>query len=139
MNRAYMYRKVIIFSLIFFLISISITPVFGFLYNQNTSINKSNYLGYQEYPLPPPQFINISLEETIMRRASMREFSDEPVTDEELSTILWAAYGLREDGELTIAKINGSHAAVIFVLLEDVYTYNPTNHPLVFYKGSMRN
>ena len=85
MNRAYMYRKVIIFSLIFFLISISITPVFGFLYNQNTSINKSNYLEHQEYPLPPPQFINMSLEETIMRRASMRGFSDEPVTDPEIN------------------------------------------------------
>lgn len=77
----------------------------------------------------------MSLEKAMMRRASMRSYTDEPVTDEELSTILWAAYGYRDDGNLTVAKINGLHAAVIFVLLEDVYTYNPENHSLVFYKS----
>jgi hypothetical protein len=42
---------------------------------------------------------------------------------------------LSDDGELTVAKINGTYAAVIYVLLEDVYMYNPTNHSLVFYKA----
>ena len=64
----------------------------------------------------------------------MRDFTNELVTDEELSTVLWAAYGLRDDGELTVPEINGAHAAVIYVLLEDVYTYCPVNHSLVFYK-----
>jgi nitroreductase len=76
----------------------------------------------------------MSFEKAVMRRMSIRNFTDEPVIDEELSTILWAAYGLRDDGKMTVAEIEGSHAAVIYVLLEDVYKYNPVNHSLVFYK-----
>ena len=56
--------------------------------------------------LPPPLRIDIPLEETIMQRMSMRSFADVPVTDEELSTILWSAYGKRDDGELTVPKFN---------------------------------
>jgi nitroreductase len=87
-----------------------------------------------EYLLPPPQVMSMGFEESVMRRMSMRNFTDEPVTDEELATVLWAAYGLREDGNLTVPEINGVHAGVLYVLLEDVYTYHPGNHSLVFYK-----
>jgi nitroreductase len=95
---------------------------------------ENNILLNQEYLLPPPIIINMSFEESVMRRASMRNFTDEPVTDEELSTILWAAYGLRNDNKMTIPEINGFHATIIYVLLEDVYRYNPLNHSLVLYK-----
>ena len=76
----------------------------------------------------------MSFEESIMRRASMRNFTDQIVTDDEISTVLWAAYGLRNDKNMTIPEINGSHATVIYVLLENVYRYNPMNHSLILYK-----
>jgi nitroreductase len=95
---------------------------------------ENNFSLKEEYLLPPPMVINMSFEESMMRRASMRNFTDEPVTDEELSTILWAAFGLRDDNKMTIPKINGFHATVIYVLLNDVYKYNPFNHSLVLYK-----
>ena len=102
----------------------------------------SNYLRFQEnislpdqeYNLPPPQLIEMSFEESIMRRASMRNFTDEPVKDEELSTVLWSAFGLRNDGKMTIPEINKVHAVVIYVLLENVYKYNPLNNSLIVYK-----
>jgi hypothetical protein len=50
----------------------------------------------EEYPLPPPQKTEKILEETIFRRASVRDLSDDPVSDDLLSTILWAAYGYRD-------------------------------------------
>jgi hypothetical protein len=92
-------------------------------------------LSDQEYMLPQPLPLNIPVEEALMKRISVRDFSDEPVTDEELSTVLWAAYGQRNDGMQTVPNINGTHSAAIYVLKEDaVYTYNPVNHSLVFYK-----
>jgi len=42
-----------------------------------------------DYPLPPPMTTDMILEESMMRRMSVREFTDDPVTDEELATILW--------------------------------------------------
>lgn len=88
-----------------------------------------------EYTLPPPLSVNMSFETTMFRRMSIREFTEDSVTDEELSTILWAAYGKREDGTLTVPAINGSYAAVLYVLKEDAaYTYDPENHSLIYYK-----
>jgi len=109
-------------------------------YNSPTSLvekfeMKRGNLIFQNYTLPPPLTVDMPLEETILRRMSVREFTEEPVTDEELSTILWAAFGYREDGKQTVSSINGIHAAVIYVLKEDaVYKYDALNHSLTFYK-----
>ncbi|MBE3140050.1 MAG: nitroreductase family protein [Thermoplasmata archaeon] len=66
---------------------------------------------------------------------SIRKFNNETITDEQLATILWNAAGYRQDGNRTIADINGTYASVIYVLKEDAaYTYNPVNHSLQFYK-----
>ncbi len=132
MNGFNLCKKVLVVSFIFIFCSNTISQAFG-IYD-SSRLEEKNSLSGQEYLLPPPQFIDMPLEESIMRRMSMRNFTDEPVTDYKLSTVLWAAYGLREDGKLTVPEFNGSHAAVIYVLLEDVYKYNPLNHSLVFYK-----
>jgi nitroreductase len=88
-----------------------------------------------EYPLPPPLIVDIALEESMFRRMSVREFTNETVTDEELLTILWAACGYQSDGGRTIAGINETYSGIIYVLKEDAaYTYNPLNHSLVFFK-----
>ncbi len=88
-----------------------------------------------EYPLPSPLLVDMIVEESMFRRMSVREFTNETVTDEELSTILWAACGYQTDGGRTIAGINQIYAGIIYVLKEDAaYTYNPVNHSLVFFK-----
>jgi nitroreductase len=87
------------------------------------------------YQLPPPHSIAMNLEQTIFRRMSIRAFTNETITDEKLSTILWNAAGYRVDGNRTIAGINGTFSNIIYVLKEDAaYTYNPANHSLQFYK-----
>ena len=86
------------------------------------------------YSLPPPKKVDIPLEIAIARRKSVREFNETPISDEILSTILWAAYGYINDEKRTIHGIEG-YAAKIYVLKEDaVYFYDPVNHSLVFYK-----
>ena len=47
--------------------------------------------------LPIPRKVtNISVEEAILLRRSIRRFKPEPITVEQLSMILWAAYGLTD-------------------------------------------
>lgn len=91
----------------------------------------------QEYPLPPPQTVDIRLEESMFRRMSVRDFTNETVTDQDLSTILWAACGYQSGGgNRTIAGINNTYAGVVYVLKEDAaYVYNPVNHSLIFFKA----
>jgi len=127
------YKKAAVLTIIIFFSSITISPALG-ISDSLEELKKERYIAGQEYPLPPPQFIDMSLDKSIMRRMSMRNFTEEPVTDEELSSVLWGAYGLRDDGELTVPEINGTHSSIIYVLLEDVYKYNPEDHSLVLYK-----
>jgi len=93
------------------------------------------------YSLPLPIDVDMTVEESIFRRMSVREFTDESVTDEELSTILWAAYGLRDDGKRSVSEIDGIYAAVIYVLKENAaYSYDSFNHSLTLYKeGDFRD
>lgn len=87
------------------------------------------------HELPPPQDIEMPLEEAMFRRMSIREFTDEPVSDEQLSTLLWHACGQRTDGGRTFPAFGESHAFELYVLLEDAaYKYNATDHSLMFYK-----
>jgi nitroreductase len=124
MKKYYLEKKIKIFFLIFILLGNSIVFVTGL--ENPISPDKD---------LPQPMDVKMILETSIFRRMSIREFTEEPVTDEELSTILWAAYGLRDDGNRTISKINGTHAAIIYVLNEEAaYKYDPDNHSLVVYK-----
>jgi nitroreductase len=117
-------NQIIIIGILTFFYTLALTPVFE-ANNQ----------------LPPPQNIDMNLEQTIFRRMSIREFTNEPITDEQLATILWNAAGFRQDGNRTIAGVNSTFASVIYVLKEDAaYTYNAMNHSLDLYKpGDWRN
>jgi len=140
MRRNFLIKEVLVLIIIAIFFSSAFTSVLGINISLNEIRDKNNISDYKENLLPEPLFIDIPLEETIMRRMSMRNFTEDPVTDQELSTVLWAAFGQREDGKFNVAKINGSNSVVIYVLLEDVYKYNPENHSLVFYKdGDYRN
>ncbi len=113
-----------LFFIILILINTTSIPTFG-----------TDKIGLDEKELPPPLDVDMILEESIFRRMSVREFTDEPVSDEHLSTILWAAYGLRNDGKHTISKINNAHSAIIYVINEEAaYKYNPINHSLILFK-----
>lgn len=104
----------------------------------SSSKNEENF----EIFLPTPLSVNMSYRDAIFRRCSVRTFkSNIQVSDEKLSTVLWAAYGLRNDGSRTVAGIEGLHSTIIYVFREDaVYTYSPLNHSLLFYQeGDFRS
>ena len=128
MNKNNDLRKIWILPLLVLLLGISFVSVTDSIVSE--AIHTST-----EYSLPSPLSVNMILEESIFMRKTVRNFTEEQVTDEELSTVLWAAYGLRDDGKRSVAPIDDVHAAVIYVLKKDaVYKYNALNHSLVFHK-----
>lgn len=85
--------------------------------------------------LPPPDAIDDILEVTIHRRMSVREFTEEPVSDEDLSTLLWHAYGFINGEKRTVHLLGDEPAVQIYVVREDgVFSYHPENHSLTLYK-----
>lgn len=87
------------------------------------------------YELPPPQDVEMPLEEAMFRRMSVREFTEEHVSEEHLATLLWHACGHRTTGGRTFPAFGESHAFELYVLLEDAaYKYNATDHSLMLYK-----
>jgi len=117
-----LYRKSLAVTIIIIFFSLSINPVIV------TSMSN-------EYPIPHPMPVDMTLLDAIFRRMSVRGFTDQNVADEDLSTVLLAAYGYRDDGNRTVSGIDGVYVSVIYVLKGDaVYKYDPLNHSLIFYK-----
>ena len=139
MKRKKFIEKVIVAIVIFTFCITAIIPVVGTSNIVNTKKVLSNYID-DEFLLPPPQDTNMILEEAIFRRCSIREFSDEPVSIEDISTILWNAYGYRDDGSRNIKCFNENPGVNIYVLIKnetaklDVFRYDPYLHILHFYK-----
>jgi len=115
------------------LIFIAALPVTGDLHKIET---KDINVIVGDYYLPPPLSIDMLLEESICRRMSVRSFTGEAVTDEELSTILWAAYGVTENGNRSIFNPDGSYSTIIYVIRSDAtYKYVPEDHSLSLFKN----
>jgi len=105
-----------------------------------TSIGSPTMKPSGDITLPPSFSVNMSFRDAIQSRCSVRTFTDDPIGDDILSTILWTAYGYRDDGSRTILGIN-DHSSIIYVFREDgTYTYNPFNHSLMlFSEEDLRN
>jgi SagB-type dehydrogenase family enzyme len=86
--------------------------------------------------LPAPLPIDMLLERSISRRMSFHNgYQATPVTDEELSTVLWAAYGITTTGARTVYSPNGTYSTTLYVIRSDAtYIYVPTNHSLLLWK-----
>jgi SagB-type dehydrogenase family enzyme len=84
--------------------------------------------------LPPPSLDGeASLEETLSRRRSVREFSNRPLTTAELGQLLWAAQGrTNERGFRTAPSAGALYPLEIYVATaEGVFHYDPQHHRLL--------
>jgi SagB-type dehydrogenase family enzyme len=99
--------------------------------------------------LPPPNLSGrVSLEEALYRRRSVRLYEPEPLTLEEVSQLLWAAYGVTEPrrGFKTTPSAGATYPLVIYLVAGEVeglspgsYKYLPEEHALVKVKdGDLR-
>lgn len=75
----------------------------------------------------------MSLEEVLNKRESVRSFSPQALTKQELSQLLWAAQGVtRNWGARTAPSAGALFPLEIYVVLkEGVFHYSPRNHHLV--------
>jgi SagB-type dehydrogenase family enzyme len=83
--------------------------------------------------LPPPSLDGeTSLEESLARRRSVRDFDDTPLTAAELGQLLWAAQGLTNERGLRTAPSAGAlyPLELYLVTAEGVFHYEPHGHQL---------
>lgn len=95
--------------------------------------------------LPKPAFTgNKSLEETLGRRKSVRDFKKDELSLEEISQLLWACQGLRNDPEYppgrTAPSAGGFHPMEVFLFTpQGIFRYIAANHSMaVIRQGDMR-
>lgn len=84
--------------------------------------------------LPKPSLDNnVTLMQALQNRHSARDFSDKQISDEVLSTLLWAADGVNrpESGKLTAPSAGNAQDIRIYVIRRDgAYLYNPKDNSL---------
>lgn len=89
--------------------------------------------------LPPPSTTgNISVEEAMQGRKSVRIYSKEPLLLSEISQLLWAAQGItRKDGKRTAPSAGALYPLELYLvagqvhgLAPGVYRYHPQEHTL---------
>ena len=81
--------------------------------------------------LPPPRSRGpVRLEEALAARRSVREFVDEPLTERQLSQLLWAVQGITGEGGLRSAPSAGAlyPLEVYVAMASGVYHYEPEQH-----------
>ena len=101
--------------------------------------------------LPPPTPKgSMSLEEAIDRRRSIRRFTPEPISQPQLSQILWATQGVTDtrSGDRAIPSAGATYPLEIFVVCgsncvenisDGIYRYNPESHSLIPHRqGDLR-
>jgi len=106
------------------------------------SINNQIYL-----PAPAKKG-GIPLAEAIARRRSIRDFTPEPISQSELSEILWAAQGITDKSWRcrTVPSAGATYPLEFFVVCggikemdDGIYHYNIDSHSLtLFHKGDVR-
>lgn len=95
--------------------------------------------GLGAIPLPEPRYgSDVSVEEALLKRRSIREYLNEPITLQELSQLLWAAQGITHDGRRTAPSAGETYPLVIYVVVGNVeglpqglYRYTPHEHSII--------
>ena len=94
--------------------------------------------------LPEPRLTSeSSLEETLLQRRSVREYSTVPLTLEEVAQILWAAQGITSDrGYRTAPSAGALYPLEVYLVVGNVadlaagvYQYKPQGHEIINIKG----
>jgi SagB-type dehydrogenase family enzyme len=88
----------------------------------------------EEMALPAPRLKGeMSLEETLTARRSVRQFTDEELTVEEISQLLWAAQGMTAAwGGRTAPSAGALYPLEVYVVTADgLYHYLPQGHKAI--------
>jgi len=102
--------------------------------------NPENYPVTREIKLPEPVYTSdISIEEALLKRRSVRRYSNEPIELKDIAQLLWAAQGITSElkGGRTAPSAGAIYPLEVFVasgninnLVPGVYQYQPSGHLL---------
>ncbi len=90
--------------------------------------------------LPEPRYDSeVSIEQSLLQRRSIRSYTGQPLTLQEVSQLLWAAQGITDPGGFRTAPSAGAlYPLEVYVLVGEVqnlppgvYRYEPDGHQLV--------
>lgn len=90
--------------------------------------------GEEIIKLPAPVLVGkMSVEEALVKRSSVREFSREELSLQDITQLLWAAQGItRTWGARTAPSAGALYPLEIYLVLpQGVFRYEPKNHQLV--------
>lgn len=110
----------------------SITLLFGFLLF--FGLEPANAQVIETIQLPAVQKTGgMSLMEAMQNRQSQRSYSNKDLTEQQLSNLLWAAYGInRPNGYRTVPSARTYHEFDIYIIKpEGWYLYNAEDHTLL--------
>lgn len=84
--------------------------------------------------LPEPRELDMSLSDALRARRSQRMFSDEPLTDSDTATVLWAADGItRKNGRRTTPSALDWREIEIYLLKSNgIWRWVPEKNGLIF-------
>ncbi|MCC6875358.1 MAG: SagB/ThcOx family dehydrogenase [Sandaracinaceae bacterium] len=84
--------------------------------------------------LPPPVTEGgLPLLDALRRRGSERDFRPDPLSDAQLSGLLWAAFGVNRPnvhGRTAPSAVNAQEIAIYVALPQGAYRYDPDHHRL---------
>lgn len=114
--------------------------------------NCQNNQQMHEIQLPQPSYKGtMSVEEALLKRRSIRSYTNQPLSIEQVSQLLWAAYGvtkLSASGRSykTAPSAGATYPLEIYVMIGNVvnlsagiYKYNPEKHTIRLHKsGDLR-
>jgi len=83
--------------------------------------------------LPAPDFTNVSIEECVEERRSVRSYIDKELSLQQISNILWAAQGITGDsyGLRTVPSAGATYPLEIFIAKKDgFFRYVPASHAI---------
>lgn len=89
--------------------------------------------GGEMIDLPEPKFTNVSLEECIRKRRSIRSFKDVELTIQQISSLLWSAQGITDSirGLRAAPSAGATYPLEIFIAKKDgLFRYIPDGHKL---------
>jgi len=98
------------------------------------AVNATATVQAETIPLPEPRLDGeLSLEETLTHRRSVRDYTDERLTLEEIGQLLWAAQGVTRDwGARTAPSAGALYPLELYVVTAEwVSRYRPETHDLV--------
>ena len=104
----------------------------------------------EQIKLPKPKYDgNISVEQALLERRSVRAYKDGPLTLNQVSQLLWAAQGITDTREMfrTAPSAGALYPLVVYIAIgavegvaNGVYKYRPQQHKLVKVRnGNVRN